>query len=174
MRAGCARRSQRVIKTLDLERRCEAGRNRAAHGLGNRVRTDLANTTAAQHICGTHDFSAGRAARGCNQAGADIRYIAVFQAGIIDGLLHRDVRIRRGIAHEPLDLAINVFRQVDIASAGYLAAQSHFGKGFVEHNAGTSVFQRVQNFSLAVAKTGNGPEASNHNTPHDYFLEIVS
>ena len=53
------------------------------------------------------------------------------EAGIVDGLLHSDVRVGCGIAHEAQHLAVDVLLDVDVDAAGHLAPKPHFPEALV-------------------------------------------
>ena len=88
MGAGSTGRRDRVVDTLDLERRGQAGGNGAAHGARHAVWTNAFDAFLAQDVHGLHLVEGGRAAGACNQTYAWVGDFFRAEPRILDRLLH--------------------------------------------------------------------------------------
>src|SRR5690606_22973492 len=74
---GGAGGGNRVVHALDLERRCQACGNGAAHGAGDPVRTDALDAFLAKGVDGFHLVQGRGAAGACDQTGARVGHLLV-------------------------------------------------------------------------------------------------
>jgi hypothetical protein len=79
--------------------------------------------------------------------------VTFFEPGIVDGLLHRYVRIGSCISHEPTHAPIDVLSNVQINAAADLASQSHFFKFLVMADARLASTKRCHYFIAGITKT---------------------
>ena len=123
--AGRAGRGDRVVDALDAERRGQARRDGAGHGLGDAVGADAANALRAQDV-GRLDLAEGGAAAGAgDDAGALVGHLAFLEPGVRDGVAHREVGVGGRLAHEAQLLSIDRFLQIDRGGGGDVAAHAH-------------------------------------------------
>lgn len=166
MRAGGAGGGDRVVDALDLERRGQAGRYGAAHGAGHAVWADALDAFLAQGIDGFHLVQGGSAAGAGDQAGAGVGNLFRSQAGVLDRLLHRQVGVGGGIAHEAEDLAIDQLFEVQVDRTGNVAAQAHLGVGRIEANAGPTRTEVGGNGVFVIAEAGNDAQTGDNDATH--------
>ena len=98
-----------------------------------------------------HGFRGG-AARTDDQPGARVRDLVFAQAGVIDGLLHGDGGVGRGIAHEAQVLLVDVRAHVHPGETADLGAQPHLPVGCMETDARTGLAEGGQHRRDAVAQ----------------------
>ena len=166
MRAGGAGGGDRVVDALDLERRGQAGRYGAAHGAGHAVWADAFDAFLAQGVDGFHLVQGGSAAGAGDQAGAGVGNLFRSQAGVLDRLLHRQVGVSGGIAHEAEDLAIDQLFEVQVDRTGNVAAQAHLGVGRIEANAGPTRTEVGGNGVFVIAEAGNDAQTGDNDATH--------
>src|SRR5690606_18340300 len=166
VRAGGARRGDRVVDALDLERRRQTGGHGRPHRLRDAVWADTLDTLATQDVGGVDQVGRGGAAGTGDDATARIRDIALFQAGVGDGFLHGEVGVGGGIAHEAQLLAVDQGGEIDIDGAGDLAAKAQLLVILAKTDARAAVLQRIQHRSLVVAEAGHNAHAGNDDASH--------
>src|SRR5690606_40592637 len=111
----------------DAGRRRPRGRSGRPRRARPQARPGLAHAAVAQQVAGL-DLPLRRATAGAGgQAGTRVAHVVVGQAGVGDRVAHRHVGIRRRVAHEPLELAVDLRIEVDLRLAGDLAAQAELG-----------------------------------------------
>ena len=108
-----------------------------------------------------------------DQPGTHIRDLCIIQAGIVDGLLHGDIRIRSRITHKAQVLAVDQRFQVDVDRTADLAAQPHLGKFFVGRNPGTPQAQGLGDVRLVVSKAGHDAHARYDDSPWRIHTELA-
>ncbi len=173
--AGRARGGDRVVHALDLERRGEARRNGTRHRARHHVRPDALHAAAPERVGARDDVLARRAARRRDEAGARIGDVALFQTGVLDGPLHRDVGISGRVTHETQHLAIDMLLDIDIDAAGDQAAQAHLLEVLVIDDAGSTVLQGIGDLISRITKTRHRTDAGDNDSPHEqsFFLEVI-
>ncbi len=112
--AGGAGGRDGVVHALDLEGRGQAGRYGAAHGPRDAVGADALHAFLAQSVQRFHLVQGGRAAAAGDQAGANVGHLVIGQAGVGDGVFHRQIGIGCRMADEAIDLAIDQFFQIQV------------------------------------------------------------
>lgn len=88
------------------------------------------------------------------------------QAGVLDRLLHRQVGVSGGIAHEAEDLAIDQLFEVQVDRTGNVAAQAHLGVGRIEANAGPTRTEVGGNGVFVIAEAGNDAQTGDNDATH--------
>ena len=167
VRAAGAGGGDGIAEALDAERRGQAGGNRVAHGARHAERADAGDALLAQDVHGLHLVERRGAAGAGDQAGARVGNLRVVQPGILDRLLQGQVGIGRGVAHEALDLAVDVQRiHVQRHRAAHLAAHADFGVGRVEADARTTLAQMAGHAFQVIAEAGNQPHSGDHDAAH--------
>src|SRR5690606_21572992 len=115
-------------------------------------RPDLAHAAVAQQVAGL-DLPLRRAAAGAgDQAGTRVAHVVVGQSGVGDRVAHRHAGVRRRVAHETLELAVDLRVEVDLRLTGHLAAQAQLGVLGHEADAGPERAQRIGDARLVVAQ----------------------
>ena len=169
VRAGRAGRGDGVVDALDAERRGQAGRDRAAHGARDHERADAFDALAAQRVGGQHLVRAGGATGAGDQPGARVRNLCRRQTGLLDGLLHRQIRVGRRVAHETQRAAVDHRIERQLGAAAHLAAQAALGVDRVEAQARTPFAQAVRHVRAVVAQARDdaltGDDDSTHQKP---------
>src|SRR5690606_22510745 len=123
------------------------------------VRPHLAHAAVAQQVAGL-DLPLRRTAAGPgDQAGAGVAHVVVGQPRVGDGIAHRDVRIGGRVAHEALELAVDLRVEVDLRLARDVAAQAKLGIFGDETDAGLERAQRRRDAGLVVADARNDAHA---------------
>ncbi|MNF62732.1 hypothetical protein D3C84_444170 [compost metagenome] len=174
MRAGGAGRGDGEVHALDLEGGGQAGGNGAAHGAGHAVWADALDALLTQGVDGFHLVDGRRAAGAGDQAHARIGDLFGAQARVFDGLLHRQVGVGGGIAHEAEEFAIDQLFQVQVDGAGHLAAQTHLRIGGVVADTGLAGAQVGGNGGFVIAQAGDDAQASDHDATHADVLQKLS
>ena len=166
VRRGRAGRRQRIAHAADAERRRQRRRHRGAHRARHHVRADLAHAPVAQQVGGFHLPLRRTAAGTGHQPGALAAHLRVIQARRRDGIARGDVGVRRGVAHEALELAIDGRGQVDLRHARNLAAQAQLLVFGHEADPGPAVTQRAGHRLQVVAKARHHTHPGNHDATH--------
>src|SRR5690606_23067760 len=106
----------------DFERGGEAGRYGACHDLGNPVRTGPLDASLADSVYGFDELFAGNTARAHDNAGARVGNHLGGKARVLDGAIHGNIGVSRGVAHEAQVLPVDEVGGVDIDLAGDITA----------------------------------------------------
>ena len=137
----CAGGADRITQAFDFECRGKIGRHRGAHRARHHVRADLAHATLAQDIGSFHLPAAGTTAGAGNQAGARVTDQVFTQVGLGDGITHGHIAVRRRIAHEAFEFAVDDGIQIKLDRTANLAAQAAFHRILQCADAGTALAQ---------------------------------
>ena len=174
VRAGGAGRGDRVVDALDAEGRGQAGRDRAAHRARDHEGADALDALGAQRVRRPHLVVAGGPAGAGHQPGARVRDLLGRQAGMLDGLLHRQVGIGRRVAHEAQGAAVDRRFQLQRGAAADLAAQAALGIGRVEAQAGAAFAQALRHVLGVVAEAGDDALTGDDDSTHQKFSVDVN
>ena len=94
---------------------------------------------------------------------ADLGFV---QPCIGDGVAQGDVAVGRRVAHETLELAVDLRVKVDVDAAANLATQAGFGVIGQGDDAGTAFAQGAGNGVQIVAEAGGDTHAGNDDATH--------
>ncbi len=166
VRGSRAGGGDRIAQAADLEGGGQRGRYRRAHRARHHVRPHLAHAARAQDVGRFHLPLAGTAAGASDQAGAQVADLGLVEAGVGDGVAHRQVGIRGGIAHEALELAVDQRVQVELDLAADLAAQADLGMVGQEGQARTAFAQRARYAVQIVAQATGDAHAGDDDATH--------
>ena len=160
--AGGAGRGHRVADAVDAEGRGQAGGHGAAHGARHHERADAPDPAGPQDVGGLDLVDAGGPARAGDQPDPRVRKVAGLEAGLGQGLLHRQVGVGGGIAHEAPDPPVDVRLQVDRRAAADLAPHPHLGIAWIEADAGPAGLQAAGDLPHRVPQAGDDAPAGDH------------
>jgi hypothetical protein len=159
VRAGGAGRGDGVVDALDAEGRGQAGRDGAAHGARDHHGAHALDALVAQRVGGPDLVQAGGAARAGDQAGARVGDFVRLQPGLLDGLLHGQVGVGGGVAHEAQGAAVDGGFEVQRGPTAELRAQASLGVNGVEADARARGPQAGVHFGQVVAQAGHDAHA---------------
>ncbi len=159
-------RGDRVVDTLDLERRGQTGRDGRAHGASDAVGTDATQALGAHHVCGLDLVCGGSATGTGDQAGTLVGNLLFGETGIGNRLRHGDVGIGRSIPHEAQLLAIDVVFEIDVDNAGHVATEAQLGVFLFAADTRTSFAERFQDLLAIIAQAGNNAQPGDYHSTH--------
>ncbi len=109
----------------------------------------------------------GRGAAGAGyQAGTRVGNLLFGQACVLDRVLHGQVGVRRGVADEAVDLAVDQFFEVEVDGPGNLATQPHFLVFRVEADTRTACTQVFGDGSFVIAQARYDAQTSDNDAAH--------